>query len=187
MTRQALLDAAAALIAETGWCAVTTRAIAARAAVPHGAVSYHFGGKDELLREAALTATRAALAAPLALAAQAGSVAELLSGTFAWYGGGGLSDPAVAQLLETAREAARDPALRAPIAAELGDYRKTLADLVRRDQRRGALVATVPADGVAAALAALLDGLILHLVLDPDLDTRPAAAAVLGLLAGEPQ
>jgi AcrR family transcriptional regulator len=186
-TRQALLDAAAALIAETGWCAVTTRAIAARAGVPHGAVSYHFEGKDDLLREAALSATRQALAAPLALAAQAGSVAELLSGTFAWYAAGGLSDPAVAQLLETAREAVRDNALRAPIAADLHDYRKALADLVRRDQQRGALVGAVPADGVAAAIAALLDGLLLHLVLDPELDTRPAAAAVLGLLAGEPQ
>lgn len=186
-TRQALLDAAAVLIAETGWCAVTTRAIAARAAVPHGAVSYHFASKDDLLREAAISATRQALAAPLALAAQAESVAELLSGTFAWYAAGGLSDPAVAQLLETAREAARDHALRAPIAADLHEYRKTLADLVRRDQERGALVNGVPADGVAAAIAALLDGLILHLVLDPDLDTRPAAAAVLGLLAGEPR
>ncbi|MBS2964633.1 TetR/AcrR family transcriptional regulator [Actinocrinis puniceicyclus] len=186
-TRRALLDAAAALVAESGWCAVTTRAIAARAGVPHGAVSYHFAGKEELLREAALAATRQALAAPAAFATQAGSVAELLEGTFAWYAAGGLADPAVAQLLETARQAARDPLLRAPIAAELHDYRKALADLVRRDQQRGALAAGVPADGVAAAIAALLDGLILHLVLDPDLDTQPAAAAVLGLLAGEPR
>jgi AcrR family transcriptional regulator len=184
-TRKALLAAAAALIAETGWCAVTTRAIAARAEVPHGAVGYHFNGKAELLREAALEATRESLAVPLALVGQAGSVSELLQGTFAWYADGGLTDPSVAQLLETAREAGRDEALRAPIAAQLREYRAALADLVRRDQQRGTLVAGVPADGVAALAAALLDGLILHLVLDPDLDTRPVATAILGLLGGE--
>jgi AcrR family transcriptional regulator len=53
-TRQRLLDAAAALIAELGWSQVTTRAIAERAGLPHGTVSYHFRGKQELLTEAAL-------------------------------------------------------------------------------------------------------------------------------------
>ncbi len=41
-TRQRLLDAAAELIAERGWGQVTTRAIAERAGLPHGTVSYHF-------------------------------------------------------------------------------------------------------------------------------------------------
>ncbi|HEY7419656.1 MAG TPA: helix-turn-helix domain-containing protein [Ktedonobacteraceae bacterium] len=56
-TRQRLLDAAAELIAECGWGQVTTRAIAERASLPHGTVSYHFQGKQELLTEAALHAT----------------------------------------------------------------------------------------------------------------------------------
>ncbi len=33
---------------------MTTRAVAARAELPHGTVSYHFRGKQELLIEAAL-------------------------------------------------------------------------------------------------------------------------------------
>ena len=53
-TRARLLRAAAELIAESGWGRVTTRAVAARADLPHGAVSYHFRGKQELLTEAAL-------------------------------------------------------------------------------------------------------------------------------------
>ena len=184
-TRRAILEAAAQLIAETGWCAVTTRAIATRAGVPHGAVSYHFTGRADLLRKAALEVTRAALAEPLALVGRAGSISEVLQGTFAWYAAGGLSDPSVALLLETAREAGRDEALRAPIATQLREYRAALADLVRRDQEHGALVPGVSAEGVAALTAALLDGLILHLVLDPELDTRPVATAILGLLGGD--
>jgi AcrR family transcriptional regulator len=53
-TRLRLLRAAAELIGEVGWGRVTTRAVAARADLPHGAVSYHFHGKQELLTEAAL-------------------------------------------------------------------------------------------------------------------------------------
>src|SRR3954471_18939983 len=99
-TRRAIIDAAVALIGEVGWGQVTTRAIAARAGVPHGAVGYHFNGKAELLREAAISATMRVLADPMAMTRGATSVAELVEGTLAWYSGGGISDPSVALLLE---------------------------------------------------------------------------------------
>lgn len=53
-TRQRLLTAAGELLAELGWGRVTTRAVAERAGLPLGAVSYHFRGKQELLSHAAL-------------------------------------------------------------------------------------------------------------------------------------
>lgn len=184
-TRRAILDAAIALIAEVGWGQVTTRAIADRAGVPHGAVGYHFTGKTDLLREAALTATTQALGEPIAMARHASSVWELVEGTFGWFAGGGLTDPSVALLLEAVREASRDPALRAPIAAVLRDYRTALADLVRADQERGSVRPDVPPESVAALIAALFDGVLLHLVLDPDLEARATAEAVRILLRGE--
>src|SRR4051794_34100044 len=55
-TRERLMEAAAELIAELGWGRVTTRAVAERAGLPHGSVSYHFRGKQELLTDAALHA-----------------------------------------------------------------------------------------------------------------------------------
>src|SRR3954453_21589194 len=51
-TREKLMNAAAELISEVGWGRVTTRAVAERAGLPHGSVSYHFRGKQELLVEA---------------------------------------------------------------------------------------------------------------------------------------
>lgn len=183
-TRRAILDAAIALIAEVGWGQVTTRAIAERAGVPHGAVAYHFNGKVELLREAALSATLQALAEPITLARQVGSVAELIQGTLGWFAAGGLTDPSVGLLLEAVREASRDGALREPIAAVLRDYRAALADLVRADQERGAVRREVSPEGTAAVIAALFDGVLLHLILDPDLDTEATAEAVRTLLGG---
>lgn len=183
-TRRAIIDAAVALIGELGWGQVTTRAIAARARVPHGAVAYHFNGKAELLREAAIAATMRVLADPMAMARSAGSVAEVVEGTLAWYSGGGITDPSVALLLEVTREAVRDEALRESFASVLADFRAALTDLVRADQERGALPPEASSVGTATLVAALLDGLLLHLILDPHLDTQATAAAVRTLLGG---
>ena len=57
------MAAAAELVAELGWGRVTTRAVAERAGLPHGAVSYHFRGKQELLTEAAMFAFARAIPA----------------------------------------------------------------------------------------------------------------------------
>src|SRR5689334_11018417 len=62
-TRERLMGAAAELIAELGWGRVTTRAVADRAGLPHGAVSYHFRGKQELLIEATMDAFERAVPA----------------------------------------------------------------------------------------------------------------------------
>ncbi|MEO3827462.1 helix-turn-helix domain-containing protein [Actinomadura sp. B10D3] len=183
-TRKAILTATAALIGEVGWGQVTMRAIAARAGVPHGAISYHFQGKDDLLRQAAIAGTLQALAEPLAMAQAAGDVREMFEGTLGWFAGGGLEDPSVALLLETVRQSSRDPSLREPLATEMRRFRAALTELVRRDQEQGAITADPPASGTATVVAALLDGLLLHLILDPELDLQGAAEAVRTLLRG---
>ncbi|MFG3254862.1 TetR/AcrR family transcriptional regulator [Streptomyces sp. NPDC048172] len=50
--RDRIIDAALDLIAEEGLARVSHRRIAARAGVPLGSMTYHFGGIDELVREA---------------------------------------------------------------------------------------------------------------------------------------
>lgn len=50
--RERIIDATLDLIAEEGLARVSHRKIAARAGVPLGSMTYHFGGMDELLREA---------------------------------------------------------------------------------------------------------------------------------------
>jgi AcrR family transcriptional regulator len=184
-TRAAILEATVALIGELGWGQVTMRKIAARAGVPHGAISYHFQGKDDLLRKAAVSGTLRALAEPLAMARAAGGIQEMVEGTLGWFMSGGLQDPSVALLLETARQSTRDPALREPLAAEMRKFRAALTELVQQGQESGHVNRDAPASGVATMVAALLDGLLLHLILDPELDLQDAADAVRTLLRGE--
>ncbi|HOC93401.1 MAG TPA: TetR family transcriptional regulator [bacterium] len=51
-TRQRILDAATEMFASCGYDGVSVRDIAAKAGVNIGAISYHFGGKENLLKAA---------------------------------------------------------------------------------------------------------------------------------------
>ena len=59
-----------------------------------------------------------------------------------------------------------------------------LVAVVRAEQERGAIAATLSAEGVATLVTAVGDGLFLHALLDPDLDVAEALAALRVLLAG---
>lgn len=180
-TRQRLLAAAAALIAEVGWGRVRTRAVAERAGLPLGAVSYHFHGKQELLTEAALDVVEAEF--PIGELAAVRTLAELFELIRTAVGRRDSYDPLLAGVLvETMREAGRDPGLADRMTALLAEYRRLLSELVRTEQQRG--VARTDADpaAVAALVAAAGDGLLLHALLDSGTDTGSAFDALLTLL-----
>jgi AcrR family transcriptional regulator len=174
-----LLAAAGELIAELGWGRVTTRAVAERAELPHGAVSYHFRGKQQLLTEAALHAFEQAI--PIEHFEALASVDDLIAviGTEL-----GAVDSTLSRLmLEAMGEAERDDDLRRRMGALLGTYRQRMVEVVRADQQRGAAVGGVPAEAIATLLGAVGDGLVLHARLDPDLDVGAALGALRSMVA----
>jgi hypothetical protein len=57
---------------------------------------------------------------------------------------------------------------------------------VRAEQERGAVFSGAPADAIATLLGAVGDGLLLHALLDPDLDVHAALSALRALLAPRP-
>lgn len=59
--REQILDAAAALFAENGFTATSTRSIAERVGIRQASLYYHFAGKDELLIELLTTSVRPSL------------------------------------------------------------------------------------------------------------------------------
>jgi AcrR family transcriptional regulator len=175
------MTAAAELIAEVGWGRVTTRAVAARAGLPHGSVSYHFRGKQQLLTEAALHAFQQAM--PLEGFQALAGVDDLIGLIAAEMSDREAIDPVLSRLmLESMREAERDPALRERMGALLGVYRRVMVETVRADQARGAAFAGAPAEALATLIGAVGDGLLLHVLLDPELDPRPALEALRALV-----
>lgn len=167
---------------------MTTRAIASRAGVPHGAISYHFAGREDLLREAATTKLAELFDPPLALARTAPGTTALVEETLGWFEAGGLAAPAAGILVEILCQAARDDSLREQAAGMLRQYREALNDLIRASGRPGEQP-PAPADGaatgegLAAIIAAVMDGLLLHAFIDRDLNLSAARTALLDLLA----
>src|SRR5690606_24183137 len=160
---------------------VTTRAVAQRAGLPLGAVSYHFRGKQELLTPAALATVEAAF--PTGGLAAVNSLAELID-LMTRAIGDRHSETAVLSgvLVETLREAGRDPALAERMTGLLAEYRRLLGDLVRAEQQRGRLRDDVDPAALAILLAAVGDGLLLHALLDRHLETDDAFETLRGLL-----
>ncbi len=186
VTKDRLLRAAADLVAELGWGRVTTRAIAERADLPHGTVSYHFNSKQELLVQAVLRAVEDVL--PLATLRELDSVTELMALIAATLTNRSELDTVEALvLMEAMREAGREPLLRERLADLLHDYRQVLEELIRNDKCLGNLQPGLAPSALAKLLAALGDGLLLHLIVDPGLNVGEAVEALSLLLDAKPR
>ena len=153
--RQRLLAAAAELIPERGWSAVSTRILADRAGVTPSVVHYHFPSVQAVLTESVITAMRQVLAATDEVFTAAETPVEAVDAMVAsveQYDG---TDPVSLLFVEAYLAATRDERLREQLAALVSDFRGRLEDLLRLHQ--------VPEPAATAAvLAAAVDGLLLH-------------------------
>jgi AcrR family transcriptional regulator len=176
--RQRLLAAAAQLIPEVGWHAVSTRVVAQRAGVAPGLVHYHFTSVQALLRQAAVVAMGQVLSAipPVLPAADSADAAlgEMLASLDDYSG----TDPTSLLFAEAYLAATRDGELRAELSRLLDEFRGVLTS------RLAAQGTKAPAD-TAAVLAAAVDGVVLHRALHPGL-TSAAITPVLRRLLGDP-
>ncbi|BCJ37267.1 hypothetical protein Athai_47700 [Actinocatenispora thailandica] len=171
------------MLAEGGWPAVTTRAVAERAGTNVGLIHYHFGGLPGLHEAVAHKAGReivgsvvdALVAAPDAPAAL-GAVRALVPAT---TGDG----QRVRLAVEVMAGSLRDPMLGTVLRQELRTARERigarLAELYPSwsEGRRA---------GAATVLVALVDGLLLHRLLDTALPVDEALTALGDLLGDRP-
>lgn len=134
--RRELARTAVKVMARDGAWALTTRAVAAEAGVPHGTVHYAFSSKDELLR--AVLQLDLSHLADLAEAQRhrsiesAEDVREALAETFASYADSVIADPDTeTAYFELSLMAARDPRLRAVSTQTLNEYRSVMARLLQ--------------------------------------------------------
>ncbi|MFI6575289.1 TetR/AcrR family transcriptional regulator [Nocardiopsis sp. NPDC050513] len=174
------MEAGLALLAEGGWPAVTTRAVAARGGANVGLIHYHFGGlpalRLEIARRAGDTVMTPVVEALLA-APDARSALDAMRGVVPRVTG----DERVVRLsVELIAGAIRQPELGDALREGLREARGQVADWL------GTLHPHWPAErraGAAMLVAALLDGMVLHHLLDAELSVEPALAA-LGELIG---
>lgn len=166
--RQRLLAAAMELVAERGWSAVSTRALAERAGVVPGVVHYHFPSVQALLREATVGAMHGLIqevGGALDQTADADGVLDLMLQSLEHYTG---TDPMSLLFVETYLAATRDAALHDAVRGVLDTFRSELA---RTLAARG----VAAPEATAAVLAAAIDGVMLHRALDPGFNAQAVA------------
>ncbi|SNS75278.1 transcriptional regulator, TetR family [Actinomadura meyerae] len=181
-TRIRLLEAAVAVMAEGGWAAVTSRAVADRAQANNALVHYYFGSVDALRRAAVLHAVEQELEGPVeailraedTLAGVAEAVRALVDR------GAGTAGQRV--MVEAMLHGVRDEELRAETERQIRMFRDLLAARLAEDRKAGALRPDADPRGLAVAIAALLDGLLMHVLIDPGTEAGDAAAGLLALL-----
>jgi AcrR family transcriptional regulator len=186
-TRELILTATAQLIGREGWDAVTVRKIASAAGINPALVNYHFGSKDDLMLAALESALEAEVAAPLHNTAAEtvpeppSVIADLVRLTL------GSQIPGDARrLFESALAAVvRDPDVAASIRPTLRRFRGLLTDVFDRAITAGTMPPT-DTDALAIVCTAMLDGLWLHSLIDPEMPTGRIVEEVVKLLSDAP-
>jgi AcrR family transcriptional regulator len=186
--REQLIEAAARVIARSGYDAATVRDVAREAGVSTGVIAYYFEGKDDLFAHVLRSASRA-FRARLASARESAQTPRerLLALAEAATPADDDAVRAHALWIDFWARAARDPALAALTVRLYDGWRSEIAETVREGQRAGAFRPDADPDAFARGYAAAADGLATHVVLhrgvvSPD-DMRAGCAALVDVLA----
>jgi AcrR family transcriptional regulator len=176
-TRRGLLSAAEKLIVERGFAAASLAEIARAAGVSKGAIYHHFRSKDDLLlalldehfKERSGAVDRIS-AAPGAAAAQR-LVAEIPFDR-SWN----------LLFLEFVVRASREERFREELRSRLEHFREQSSRGIGEFLEREGIEPELSPQQLALAVAALGNGLAIEGLTDPDSNTDPLYAAVLGLM-----
>jgi len=173
--RAQLVDAGIEVLAERGWASTTARAVADRAGAQLGLIHYHFGGFPQLKRAITAAVIDEAFQPVLRRVAESerwqdGLAHAVEAGT---EDVDGMSGRLTAELVVASLQ---DEEVREQLREALAAARRQMTGTFRA---RG--VAADDAEGLAVVGAALLDGLLLHRLIDRDLPLT-AAAEVLRTL-----
>jgi AcrR family transcriptional regulator len=186
-TEDKLLAGAMECLRRSGLRGTTSRAIAAAAGVNLGAITYHFGSKDELVAQALLRTVRGWLAPALDILRRETDPAERLIAAVAELQRAFVEARATLPIyLEALVAAPRNDTLRVGVEQLFAEVRSFLSAQLREQRDAGLLPAWVDPDAMAMLLVATADGIGLHAALEPDAvhpDTLAGQAVQLLLAA----
>jgi len=177
-----LLEAAVVELAEKGWGGLRTRELADRAGVNKGLVHYYFGSMDNVRLETVAMLMSGMVNEAAASLLEAPTLVEGIREFGSSLGGFRSDDPRGVVLMEAMIHVPRDERLGEMMLRALDFYEEALRQRVEADVAAGRLGADTDAGGLATALTATLDGLVLHAYMRPDVDFAPAAEALAVLV-----
>ncbi len=187
-TKTALLDAARQLVGERGYAGASTRELAAAAGTNIGAVNYHFGSREKLLNQAILElflewAARADHIARLEVDPDAEPLAQLAARARPMVEGIPGMQPAFVVALEALLQSRRSPELHRQLVEHYAEHRRRISASMASSER-GSQLPPRYLEVAASYMLAVVDGLQLQALLDPDaIPTGDELAALYESLA----
>lgn len=180
-TRERILEATVALMAEIGIDRVRTRAVAERASVNPALVHYHFGSMSALVLEAAEYALIHELGPSIDAFASGSTVQDGIVAILAWIEDEGRT-PGSTILAEAMVKSTRDPAFRDWSTHASRRFRELILERLQLALDAGEMDRSLDLEPTAVLLAAALDGLLFHRLVDPTLDVSQTHALFEAML-----
>ncbi|WP_110341905.1 TetR/AcrR family transcriptional regulator [Prauserella flavalba] len=177
--RQQLVEAGVELLGEGGWSAVTTRAVAERGGTNQGLIHYHFGGLPGLRAEIARRAGELVIAPVVDGVLAARDTREMLDVLREAVPAITADERIVCLSVQLIAGAVSEPALGELFRDGMREARARVDEHLRELHPR---LSEQDREGAAVLLAALVDGLVLHVLLDRELPVE-SALTTLGRLA----
>jgi AcrR family transcriptional regulator len=182
--RLALMRAATEVIGAEGWRSVSAAAIGLRAGVEPMLVRHHIDSVPALGREAAWQAIQGAF---LSSASDLLNADSLLTGLERAVGAeADRSAREVQTILEATAASGADVVLAQRVRETTADFVALLAGRISEAQGNGEIRADLDAVTLALLIRALLDGLVLHRLLDPSYRLDRASDLLRAMLEPEP-
>lgn len=177
-TRARLLDAAWSRVCDAGIAGATSRAITDEADANLGAITYHFGSKDQLLAEAFVAAIRRLITPALDALQEEGAdpTARVVRAIALLQESLTASTAEAPAYLEILVQSHRVPALQDQIGELFAELRGVLALQMAGQQNEGLLPDWVDPASMAGLLLAVAQGVVLQATVDQD-GPREAAMA----------
>jgi AcrR family transcriptional regulator len=180
-TRERILEATVALMAEVGIDRVRTRAVAERAGVNPGLVHYHFGSMSALVLEAAEHALIHELGPSIDALASGSTIQDGIVAILAWIEDEGRT-PGSTILAEAMVKSTRDPAFRDWSMHASRRFRALILERLQVALDAGEIDRSLDLGSTAVLLAAALDGLLFHRLVDPELEVLQTHALFESML-----
>ncbi len=181
-TRERILHATVELMAEMGIDRVRTRSIAERAGVNAALVHYHFSSVSALVMEAAQDALLRTLGPSLEALQQGRTIGESVRAILDWLTRYGEHSPGSTILAEAMVKATRDPSFRRWALRASQRFRAVVLERLQSARDGGQIDPELDLTATAVLLAAALDGLLFHHLVDPKLDVMQVAGPIDAML-----
>lgn len=167
---QRILTAVRKVLAGNGYSGTTINMVATEAGVSRGLLHYYFKSKDDMLAKV----LKSNLEVSMALLAEifhssrnakeiAEKITELLRGMMT------TDRDFFHVFIEGFAVAQQSQLVNEQIACLYGDFRKTIHTQLKRAEMQGWITPTLPLAGLAVLIAAVIDGIALQLVTEPEL------------------